>query len=145
MYDHDSIELPSVPEIPLDEKDHLSRNLHYCQGRHEFTVTDEHRRNARHAYYGMISYIDRKVGTLLDTLEQTNQLDNTVVVFTSDHGEMMGERGMWYKQHFFDWASRVPLVISCPKKWKPSRVTQNVSLIDLMPTLLDSALSLIHI
>ncbi len=139
LYDHDSIELPSVPEIPLDEKDHLSRNLHYCQGRHEFTVTDEHRRNARHAYYGMISYIDRKVGTLLDTLEETNLLDNTVVVFTSDHGEMMGERGMWYKQHFFDWAARVPLVISCPKKWKASRVSQNVSLIDLMPTLLDTA------
>jgi len=53
LYDHDSIELPTVPEIPLDEKDHLSRNLHYCQGRHQYTVTDEHRRNARHAYYGM--------------------------------------------------------------------------------------------
>lgn len=139
LHNHDDIELPSVPEIPLDEKDHLSRNLHYCQGRHEFTVTDDHRRNARHAYYGMISYIDAKLGRLMDTLQHTGLADNTIIVMTADHGEMMGERGMWYKQHFFEWASRVPLVISFPERWKPTRISQNVSLIDLMPTLLDTA------
>ena len=89
LYEHENIELPTVAEIPLDEKDHLSRNLHYCQGRHQFTVTDEHRRTARHAYYGMISYIDEKVGHLVSTLEETGQLDNTIVIFTSDHGEML--------------------------------------------------------
>jgi choline-sulfatase len=52
---------------------------------------------------------------------------------------MMGERGMWFKQHFFEWAAKVPLVVSWPKNWKPSRVKQNVSLIDLMPTFLDVA------
>jgi choline-sulfatase len=137
LYDHDSIELPTVPEIPLDEKDHLSRNLHYCQGRHQFTVTDEHRRNARHAYYGMISYIDEKVGELVTALERAGLRDNTLVVFTSDHGEMMGERGMWFKQHFFEWAAHVPLIMSMPKNFKSTRVEQNVSLIDLMPTFLD--------
>jgi len=137
LYDHDSIELPTVPEIPLDEKDHLSRNLHYCQGRHEFTVTDEHRRNARHAYYGMVSYIDDKVGQLVKALEHSGLRDNTLVVFTSDHGEMMGERGMWFKQHFFEWAAHVPLIMSMPKNFQSSRVKQNVSLIDLMPTFLD--------
>ena len=60
-------------------------------------------------------------------------------MFTADHGEMMGERGMWYKQHFFEWAAGVPLVIHAPKRWQPSRVKQNVSLIDLMPTMLDAA------
>jgi len=139
MYDHKDIELPTVPEIPLDEKDHLSRNLHYCQGRHEFTVTDEHRRNARHAYYGMISYIDDKVGELVMALERSGLRDNTLVVFTSDHGEMMGERGMWFKQHFFEWAARVPLIASLPKRFDSARVSQNVSLIDLMPTFLDVA------
>jgi len=138
-FNHNDIELPTVPEIPLEEKDHLSRNLHYCQGRHEFTVTDEHRRNARHAYYGMISYIDDKVGELINALERSGLRDNTLVVFTSDHGEMMGERGMWFKQHFFEWAARVPLIASMPKCYKPSRVTQNVSLIDLMPSFLDVA------
>jgi len=137
LYDHDSIELPTVPEIPLDEKDHLSRNLHYCQGRHEYTVTDEHRRNARHAYYGMVSYIDEKVGALVKALEHSGLRDNTLIVFTSDHGEMMGERGMWFKQHFFEWAAHVPLIMSMPKNFQSARVKQNVSLIDLMPTFVD--------
>ena len=139
LYDHDDIELPSVREIPLDEKDHLSRNLHYCQARHIFTVTDDHRRNARHAYYGMISYIDAKIGALLEALAKTGLLENTIVMFTADHGEMMGERGMWYKQHFFEWAARVPFVVRFPERWKPARVRQNVSLVDVMPTLLDAA------
>ncbi|MGI9424581.1 MAG: choline-sulfatase [Hyphomicrobiaceae bacterium] len=139
LYDHDDIELPSVPEIPLDEKDHLSRNLHFCQARHLFTVTDEHRRNARHAYYGMISFIDAKIAALVDTLEKTGLAEETIVVVTADHGEMMGERGMWYKQHFFEWAARVPFVVHCPSRWSASRVVQNISLIDVMPTLLDAA------
>ncbi len=139
LYNHDDIELPTVPEIPLDQKDHLSRNLHYCQGRHEFTVTDEHRRNARHAYYGMISYIDDKLGELMNALERSGLRDNTLVVFTSDHGEMMGERGMWFKQHFFEWAAHVPLIASMPKRFQAARVSQNVSLKDLMPTFLDLA------
>ncbi len=138
-YNHDDIELPSVPEISENEKDHLSRNLHYCQGRHEFTVTDEHRRNARHGYYGMISYVDDKVAALRETLEDCGLADNTIIVLTADHGEMMGERGMWYKQHFFEWAARVPLVIHAPARFRPSRVAKNVSLIDLMPTLMDLA------
>ena len=138
-YHHDDIELPSVPEITLNEKDHLSLNLHYCQGRHEFTVTDENRRNARHGYYGMISFIDDKVAALRKALGACQLADNTIIILTADHGEMMGERGMWYKQHFFEWAARVPLVIHAPDRWKPSRVSQNVSLIDLMPTMLDAA------
>jgi len=139
LYDHDKIDLPAVPPFELDEMDHLSRNLHYCQGRHEFTVTDDHRRNARHGYYGMISYIDEKLGQLRDALESSGQAENTIIVFCADHGEMMGERGMWYKQHFFEWASRVPLIIHAPSRWNASRIKENTSLLDLMPTILDLA------
>ncbi|MFS4581107.1 choline-sulfatase [Phaeobacter sp. C3_T13_0] len=138
-YDHDDIEAPSVPPLELDEMDHLSRNLHYCQARDKFTVTDERRRMARHGYYGMISYIDDKVGEIMEVLNQTGLADNTIVIFTSDHGEMMGERGMWFKQHFFEWAAHVPFIVVAPDRFKPSRVEQNISLIDLMPTLLDLA------
>ncbi|MEM8652563.1 MAG: choline-sulfatase [Pseudomonadota bacterium] len=138
-YNHDDIESPSVPPLNLSEMDHLSRNLHYCQGRHEFTVTDEHRRMARHGYYGMISYIDDKVGQLMKTLRETGLAENTIVILTSDHGEMMGERGMWFKQHFFEWACSVPFIVYAPEKFKPARIKQNISLIDLMPTLLDLA------
>ena len=138
-YNHDDIELPTVSEIPLEQKDHLSRNLHYCQGRNEFSITDEHRRNARHGYYGMISYIDDQILSLKNVLEKTGLADNTIIVFTADHGEMMGERGMWYKQHFFEWASKVPLIIHAPNKFKPSRINKNISLIDLLPTFVDIA------
>ncbi|KAA3622538.1 MAG: choline-sulfatase [Proteobacteria bacterium] len=138
-YRHEDVKMPDVGEIPLEQKDHLSRNLHYCQGRDEYQVSEEQVRNARHAYFGMISYIDDKVGRLLEVLRQTGLDDNTVVIFTSDHGDMMGERGMWYKQHFFEWACRVPLVVSWPDRYKPARVQCEVSLVDLMPTLLDVA------
>lgn len=138
-YDHDSIDLPAARQPNLNEMDHLSRNLHYCQARHLFTVTDEHKRAARHAYYGMLSYIDDKIGRLVATLEETGLSDDTIIIFTADHGEMMGERGMWFKQHFFEWAARIPLVMHWPKKWTPARIDKNVSLLDLMPTLLDAA------
>ena len=138
-YDHKDIESPSVPPLGLDEMDHLSRNLHFCQARHEYEITDEHRRTARHGYYGMISYIDDKVGRIMDTLHQTKLAEDTIVIFTSDHGEMMGERGMWFKQHFFEWAARIPFIVRSPESFKPNRVNGNISLIDLMPTLLELA------
>ncbi len=138
-YDHERIDMPTVDEIAVDEMDMLSRNLHYCQGRDEYQVSEEQIRNARHAYLGNISYIDDKVGRLLDVLDKTGLRDNTVVIFTADHGDMMGERGMWYKQHFFEWACRVPLVVCWPGKFAPNRVDQEVSLVDLLPTLLDLA------
>ena len=94
---------------------------------------------ARQGYYGMISYIDDKVGEIIEVMDKTGLSESTVVVFTSDHGEMMGERGMWFKQHFFEWASRVPFIIAWPGRFKPARVDGNISLIDLMPTLLDIA------
>ena len=140
LYDHNDIPLPIVPPLGLDEMDHLSRNLHYCQARDQFTITDDHRRNAKHAYYGMISYIDSKIAALKTALERSGMGDDTIIIFTADHGEMMGERGMWYKQHFFEWASNVPLVFYAPKRWPASRVTKNCSLVDIMPTLLDLAI-----
>lgn len=139
IYDHDAIELPAVPPLTEEDMDHLSRNLHYCQARHLYTVTDEHRRMARHGYYGMISYIDEKVGELLDVLDQTGLAENTIVIFTADHGEMMGERGMWFKQHFFEWAAAVPFVVHAPGRFASARVAQNVSLVDLLPTLMELA------
>lgn len=139
LYNHDDIESPAVKPLELDEMDHLSRNLHYCQARDKFTLTDEHRRMARHGYYGMISYIDEKIGELVEVLEKTGLVENTIIIVTADHGEMMGERGMWFKQHFFEWAAKVPLIIYYPEHWKPSVVFQNVSLVDLMPTMLDLA------
>ncbi|MBT7510208.1 MAG: sulfatase-like hydrolase/transferase, partial [Rhodospirillaceae bacterium] len=116
-----------------------SRWLYYAHGQDLITVTDEHVRNARHAYYGMTSYTDDKVGSLLETLEAAGLAEDTIVVFTSDHGEMLGERGMWYKQYFYEDSVRVPLIIRDPNSDKTGSVSELVSLIDLLPTFMDIA------
>ncbi len=139
LYRHDEIDLPTVAPISIDEMDAMSRWLHYAHAGDLHTVTDEHVRNARHAYYGMCSYIDDKVGQLLQTLHETGLAENTVVVFTADHGEMLGERGMWFKQCFYEWSVRVPLVFHFPKLLAPRRVSELVSLVDLLPTFTDLA------
>jgi len=92
-------------------------------------------RNARHAYYGMISYVDDRLAGLLVALEATGRTENTVVVLTSDHGDMLGERGMWFKMSFFEPSVRVPLIVAAPARFAPRRVPRPVSLLDLAPTL----------
>ena len=130
---------PAAADIPPEARDILSRNLYYCHARHLFTVTDDHVRRARRAYCGMISYLDDNIGRLLDALRECGLADDTVVVATADHGEMLGERGMWFKQHFYEWSARVPLIVHFPAAFRPQRVRENVSLVDLAPTLLDIA------
>ncbi len=138
-YNHDDIDMPKVPRIGDNELDEMSRWLFYAHGGDLDEVSDEHVRNARHAYYGMISYCDDKVGRLMNTLEEVGLADDTVVVFTADHGEMLGERGGWYKQYFYEHSARVPFIVSCPSRYKPARVNQCVSLADILPTAMDIA------
>ncbi|MEL0132499.1 MAG: choline-sulfatase [Rhodobiaceae bacterium] len=137
LYDHDDIGLPDVPAIPFAELDYFSKALFFAHGRHRHTVTEEHLRKTRHAYFAMISYIDEKIGKLLDQLEETGLRDDTVVIFTSDHGEMLGERGMWFKQCFWEWSARVPLIVSAPNGRRGARVEATTSLVDLAPTLIE--------
>ena len=138
-YDHDDIVMPTVPAIPVDELDEMSRWLHYAHAADKHTVTDDHVRNARHAYYGMVSYIDDKVGRIMETMSETGLLDDTVIIFSADHGEMLGERGMWYKQCFYEWSARVPLIVRFPNAFRPRRVANPVSLVDLLPTFMELA------
>lgn len=139
LYNHDDIDMPAVPPIPVEEMDALSRWIYYAHGSDLDTVLPEHVRNARHAYYGMCSYIDDKVGNIMNALKASGRAEDTIVIFTTDHGDMMGERGQWYKQTFFEWSARVPLIVSSPSRFKSRRVSRLVSLVDLMPTMLDLA------
>jgi choline-sulfatase len=139
LYNHDDIDMPKVPPIPVDELDEMSRWLYYAHAQDLLTIEDEHVRNARHAYYGMTSYVDDKVGRIMETLRATDQADNTIVIFISDHGEMLGERGKWFKQYFYEGSVRVPMIISHPATYKPGRVCEHVSLVDLLPTFMDWA------
>ncbi|MEJ8840291.1 choline-sulfatase [Ramlibacter sp. AN1133] len=138
-YRHDDIDLPRVAPIPVEQRDVHSQWLHASHGADLQPVSDEQVRNARHAYYANISYIDDKVGRLLRTLGECGMADDTIVVFTSDHGEMLGERGMWYKQTFFEPSVRVPLLVREPGRKGARRVQAPVSLVDLLPTLVDWA------
>ena len=137
LYDHDAVPMPAVGFVPPAERDPHGRRLfdNYDGGRHR--VTEAHVRNARHAYLGMISYLDDKIGRLMKTLAASGAADETVVVFASDHGDMLGERGMWYKMSFREPSARVPLIVHAPGRFAPRRVAAPVSLVDLFATLLD--------
>ncbi len=135
LYADDEIDLPEVGPISHNERDPHSARIfeHYSIG--EATVTDETLRRLRHGYYASISYIDAKVEALMETLAQAGLQDDTVVVFTSDHGDMMGERGLYYKKTFFEWSMRVPLIFWAPKRFAARRVAAPVSLVDLLASL----------
>jgi choline-sulfatase len=96
-------------------------------------------RDARRAYFGACSYIDDNIGKLLKTLEECGLAEDTLIVFSGDHGDMLGERGLWYKMHWFEMAARVPLLVHAPKHFAAHRVSQSVSTLDLLPTLVELA------
>ena len=94
----------------------------------------------RASYWAMVDLIDEQVGRLIEALERTNQLENTIVIFTSDHGEMLGDHGIYMKgPHFYDCSVRVPLIISCPGKISQGVESEAlVELTDLAPTILEA-------
>lgn len=96
-------------------------------------------RDARRAYFGACSYIDDNIGKLLRALEECGLADDTLIVFSGDHGDMLGERGLWYKMHWFEMSARVPLLVHAPKRFAAHRVSQSVSTLDLLPTLVELA------
>jgi choline-sulfatase len=123
---------PQSEPIPYAEMDPHSQRLMDASDWRSLTVTPDHIRRARHGYFANISYVDDKIGEILAVIEATRQ--EAIVIFTSDHGEMLGERGLWFKMSFFDGASRVPLMISAPGL-TPQRIDTPVSTIDILPTL----------
>lgn len=103
-------------------------------------ATEREIRRATAAYYGMVEQVDSHCGAVLEALRAVGQdLDDWVIIYTSDHGEMLGEHGVWEKQKFFEGSVRVPLIIRWPKRFAPRVVTENVNLCDLFATLCDLA------
>ncbi|MGE3871700.1 MAG: choline-sulfatase [Parvibaculaceae bacterium] len=139
LYRHDEIDMPRVPFIPPEKRDPHSRRLYEQYDRGEIRISEEDVRTARHAYYGSISYVDERIGEVIDALRRSKILDETVVIFCADHGDMIGERGLWYKMSFYDWSARVPLIMAGPGVAKSHRVKANCSLVDILPTLVEIA------
>ncbi|HMS96874.1 MAG TPA: choline-sulfatase, partial [Tabrizicola sp.] len=122
---------PPKPVAYEDMDPHSKRLMDACDWR-GMEITPDHIRRAKQAYFANISYIDDKIGEILAVLEATRQEAN--IVFLSDHGEMLGDHGLWFKMNFFEGSARVPLMIAAPEM--PAGLIETpVSSIDLAPTL----------
>ncbi len=99
----------------------------------------EQRRIARAAYYGLVNFLDDRVGALLATLDELGLAGDTRVIYTSDHGEMLGEQGMWTKMLMHESSAGVPLIMAGPDIPRGAVVDAPVSLVDIHPTILESA------
>jgi len=129
---------PEVGDIALADQDPHSQRLILACDYQNFSVTEEDIRRSRQAYFANISYLDEKVGELIDTLTRTRMLDDTLILFCSDHGDMLGERGLWFKMNFFEGSARVPLMIAGPGV-EPGLHLAASSNLDVTPTLCDLA------
>ena len=129
---------PVVAPIPFEEQDPHSKRLMLACDYAKFAITPDHVRRSRQAYFANISYLDEKVGELVDTLTRTRMIDDTVILFCSDHGDMLGERGMWFKMSFLEGSARVPLMVAGPGVKTGTHRTP-VSNLDIAPTIADLA------
>jgi iduronate 2-sulfatase len=104
--------------------------------REQDEMTDDLRRRARQAYAASISFMDAQVGRVIAALDRLGLADDTIVVFTGDHGYHMGEHGLWQKRSLFEESCRVPLLVVWPGKTHAGGVaTAPVSQVDLYPTI----------
>jgi choline-sulfatase len=137
-YPRSSIPDPVVPSLPLADADPHSRRLRAMCRVDEAGLTAQDIQRARHGYFAAISYLDERIGEVLGALRESGLQDRTTVLFCADHGEMLGERGLWYKMSFYEQSARVPLIVKRPGG-TARRVTSPVSLLDIAPTLLELA------
>ncbi|MGB1160314.1 MAG: choline-sulfatase [Alphaproteobacteria bacterium] len=137
LYEPAEIDMPAYVLAP-EQHDGFSRRIMDGIEASTIALTDEEVRKARHAYYANVSYFDSKVGELVQTITEAGMLDQTVFIVTADHGDMLGERGLWYKMNFFEHSARVPLIMAGPGIAQGS-APNPCSLVDILPTMLDFA------
>lgn len=135
LYEGVEIDPPAEGKRKAKERNAVERRMWALYDRDESPISTRQVLRARRAYYAMISYCDDVLGRLLRALEVSGLADNTIVVVTSDHGDMLGERGLWYKMTFYDRAVRVPLLFAGPGIKARRRIGEGVSHLDLLPTL----------
>ena len=134
LYDGVDVGRPSAGRAT----DPLSDGLRAMCGLDDRPLTEEEEARARRAYLAAVSYADERIGEVLAALTECGHAGDTIVVFTADHGELLGEHGLWYKMSFFDPSARVPLVVRVPGG-AAGRVSAPVSHLDLAPTLAELA------
>ena len=137
QYDPDTLELPETWNEPL-ESQHPIIQHHRWAWQNDIPPSESIVRCALACYYALVSCLDAQVGRILEAIDTSPLSENTLVIYTSDHGEMAGHHGIWQKQCFYEPAVRVPLMLRLPSDEK-GRVAENVSLVDVLPTLLEVA------
>jgi choline-sulfatase len=135
-YEGVDIPLPEVSAADVVTDPHTLRLRTACD-MERTPINDADVRRARRAYLGNVSYVDDWTGRLLQTLESLGLADDTVVILLADHGDMLGERGLWYKMNFFEGSARIPLIVHAPARFRARRVATPVSLVDVLPTLIE--------
>ena len=128
--------LPTVPAMDYEDHDTHSQRIFDANDWRSFDISEDDIKRARRAYFANISYLDDKIGEVMEALESTRQ--EAIILFVSDHGDMLGERGLWFKMSFFEGSARVPMMISAPQM-EAGLITTPVSNIDVCPTLCDLA------
>jgi choline-sulfatase len=136
LYPPDKVPLPNIPPGYLDNL-HLVFQIQRNFSLMSTPISEEKIRRARTAYYGMITELDDYLGSVIDALEQQGTLDNTIFIYTSDHGEMLGEHGLWLKRTLFEGSARVPIILAGAGLPAGKVVDDPVSHVDLIATLLD--------
>ena len=137
LYSDNQIDLPECKIAP-EKMDPFSRRLMDGIEASYVPLSNEEIIRARRAYLANVSYFDSKVGEIVKTLKDINEIENTLIIVTADHGDMLGERGLWYKMNFFEHSARVPLIFSGPNVVKGNN-KDSCSLVDILPTLLEVA------
>ena len=143
MYPLDEITMQGLGEARLDLEDvppmavqRDARNWPYFFK----NVTLDEARKCKQAYYACVSFVDAQVGRLIDALEERDLLESTLIVFWSDHGYFLGEKGLWYKRKNFERSVRAPMVMAGPGISAAGKFCgQPVELLDMYPTLVDYA------
>lgn len=138
MYPPAEMPLPTIPEGYLEKRHTMFQVIANFKNVATPVPADRVRR-ARSAYYGLITELDEVIGQVLAELDRTGQTDNTIVVYTSDHGEMLGEHGLWLKNVLLEGAAHVPLIVAGPGFPAGKTVDTPVGHVDLVRTLLDAA------
>ncbi len=137
-YDRDAMVSPEVPKGDLDDVPKIIRNYKSID---RYGVTPELHKGLLEAYYASISYMDEQVGRVLETLDELGLRENTIVIFSSDHGYLLGHHHKFQKQHLFEESTRVPFILSVPWITKSHGHASNkiTELVDLYPTLAELA------
>ncbi len=137
LYSDEDITLPAFIPDPADQDPFSKRLMDGIEASY-VPLSKEEVRRARRAYLANVSYFDSKIGEIVQTLTEIGELENTIVIVTADHGDMLGERGLWYKMNFFEHSARVPLVMAGPGI-VTGEAENACSLLDLLPTFLEIA------